>query len=66
MSYANSLPAIPGAKVSIGVIEVHELHDDIDLEKLYKEADKSLYRAKTRKHSHEGGLNCVEYKLMGM
>jgi len=58
--------AIPGVKVSIGVIEVQELHDEIDLEKLYKEADKSLYRAKTRKHSHEGGFNCVEYKLMGM
>jgi len=58
--------AIPGVKVSIGVIEVQELHDEIDLEKLYKEADKSLYRAKTRKHSREGGLNCVEYKLMGM
>jgi len=57
---------IPGAQVSIGVIEVHEPHDDIDLEKLYKEADKSLYRAKTRKHSRGDGLNCVEYKLMGM
>ena len=39
---------------------------DIELEKLYKEADKSLYRAKTRKHSHEDGLNCVAYKLMGV
>jgi diguanylate cyclase len=57
---------IPAVNVSIGVIEVPEHHDEIDLEKLYKEADKSLYRAKTRKHSREGGLNCVEYKLMGM
>jgi diguanylate cyclase (GGDEF)-like protein len=57
---------IPAVNVSIGVIEVQELHDDIDLEKLYKEVDKSLYSAKTRKHSREGGLNCVEYKLMGM
>jgi diguanylate cyclase (GGDEF)-like protein len=58
--------AIPAVNVSIGVIEVQELYDEIDLEKLYKEADKSLYCAKTRKHSREGGLNCVEYKLMGM
>jgi len=56
---------IPGAKVSIGVIEVHELHDDIDLEKLYKEADKSLYQAKTRKNSSDDGLNCVVQGLMG-
>ena len=56
---------IPAVKVSIGIIEVRGNHDDIDLEKLYKRADKSLYRAKTRKHSHEDDLNCVVYKLMG-
>ena len=56
---------IPQVKVSIGIIEIEELHDDIDLEKLYKEADKSLYRAKTRKHSHAEVLNCVAFKLMG-
>ena len=57
--------AIPEVKVSIGIIEVQGLHDDMDMEKLYKEADKSLYRAKTRKHSQVDGLNCVAYKLMG-
>jgi len=56
---------VPGAKVSIGVIEVHELHDDIDLEKLYKEADKSLYHAKTRKNTSDDGLNCVVQSSMG-
>jgi diguanylate cyclase (GGDEF)-like protein len=58
--------AVPGVKVSIGVIEVQGLTDEIDLEKLYKEADKSLYRAKTRKNSSEDCLNCVAYKLMGV
>jgi diguanylate cyclase (GGDEF)-like protein len=57
---------VPAVKVSIGIIEVRELPSDLDLEKLYKEADQSLYRAKTRKHSHEECLNCVAYKLMGM
>jgi diguanylate cyclase (GGDEF)-like protein len=56
---------IPQVKVSIGVIEISELHDAIDLEKLYKEADKSLYRAKTRKHLHTDCLNCVTNSLMG-
>ena len=56
----------PAVRVSIGVIEVRGTIDDIELEKLYKEADKSLYHAKTRKHSHEDGLNCVAYKLMGV
>ena len=55
---------VPAVKVSIGVIEVTGPYDDIDLEKLYKEADKSLYRAKTRKHSIDDGLNCVSQNLM--
>ncbi|MGB5276374.1 MAG: GGDEF domain-containing protein, partial [Gammaproteobacteria bacterium] len=57
---------IPQVKVSIGVIEVEGLSDDIDLDKLYKEADKSLYRAKTRKHTQTQCLNCVASKLMGV
>ena len=56
----------PGANVSIGVVEVQGAYDDIGLEDLYKEADKSLYRAKTRKHSHENSLNCVTSRLMGV
>ena len=58
--------SVPAVKVSIGVIEVQGTQDEIDLERLYKEADKSLYRAKTRKHSHEDSLNCVIYKMMGV
>jgi len=58
--------AVPGIKVSIGVIEVQGLNDELDLEKLYKEADKSLYRAKTRKNASGVGLNCVTCKLMGV
>jgi diguanylate cyclase (GGDEF)-like protein len=57
--------AIPGAKVSIGIIEVDGYRDDLDLEKLYKEADKSLYSAKTRKNSGNEGINCVVRRLMG-
>ena len=56
--------SIPGARVSIGVIEVQGAQDGIDLEKLYKEADKLLYRAKTRKQERLEGLNCVAYKLL--
>jgi diguanylate cyclase (GGDEF)-like protein len=56
---------VPSVNVSIGIIEVQGLYDDIDLEKLYKEADKSLYRAKTRKHTHTDGLNCVSHSLIG-
>jgi len=56
---------IPGVRVSIGVIEVQAMSDDIELENLYKEADKSLYQAKTRKNTHADGLNCVAYRAMG-
>ena len=45
--------------VSIGVIEVNGLRSEIELEALYKEADKSLYAAKARKHSNGDKLNCV-------
>lgn len=62
---AKASDEVPPVKVSIGVIEVKAAYDDIDLEKLYKEADKSLYQAKTRKHSHEDGLNCVAHTLLG-
>jgi diguanylate cyclase (GGDEF)-like protein len=55
---------IPGVKVSIGVIELPEYCDVIDLERLYKEADKSLYRAKARKTSVGGKLNCVKSSLL--
>jgi diguanylate cyclase (GGDEF)-like protein len=53
-----------GVNVSIGVIEVHGDPGEIDMEKLYKEADKSLYRAKTRKHSNGNKLNCVTDSLL--
>ncbi len=56
---------VPSVNVSIGIVEVKGLYDDINLERLYKEADKSLYRAKTRKHSHDDSLNCVAQSLMG-
>jgi len=58
--------AVPGVKVSIGVIEVQAMSDDIDLENLYKEADKSLYQAKTRKNTHADGLNCVVCRAIGV
>ena len=57
--------AIPGVNVSIGVIEVPADSDVTDLEYLYKEADKSLYAAKTRKHSNGDRLNCVTSQLLG-
>ena len=50
--------------VSIGVIEVHGDPGEIDMEKLYKEADKSLYTAKTRKHANANKLNCVTNSLL--
>ena len=56
---------VPGVKASIGVIEIQVFNDDINLENLYKEADKSLYRAKSRKNSREDGFNCVSHTLMG-
>jgi len=56
----------PGVNVSIGVIEVHGLRSEIDLEELYKEADKSLYKAKVRKHSNGDNLNCVTTALQGV
>jgi diguanylate cyclase (GGDEF)-like protein len=55
----------PAVNVSIGVIEVQGVHSEIDLEKLYREADKSLYTAKTRKHSNGNKLNCVTHSLPG-
>ena len=54
----------PGVNVSIGVIEIQGRHSEIELEKLYREADKSLYRAKTRKHTNGNQLNCVANSLM--
>ena len=54
----------PAVNVSIGVIEVQGVHSEIDLEKLYKQADKSLYQAKTRKHSNGNKLNCVTNSLL--
>ena len=54
-----------GVNVSIGVIEVHGDHGEIDMEKLYKEADKSLYTAKTRKHANSNKLNCATNSLLG-
>ena len=57
--------AIPGVNVSIGVIEVQDDGEVADLEYLYKEADKSLYAAKTRKHSNGDRLTCVTSQLLG-
>jgi diguanylate cyclase (GGDEF)-like protein len=57
---------VPAVKVSIGVIEVRRPYDDIDLQMFLKEADKSLYQAKTRKHSQGDGLNCVAHTLLGV
>ena len=54
----------PGVNVSIGVIEIQGRHSEIELEKLYREADKSLYRAKTRKHTNGNQLNCVANSLL--
>ncbi len=54
-----------GVNVSIGVIEVQGIRGEVDLEKLYKEADKSLYKAKVRKHSNGNKLNCVTSSLLG-
>ncbi len=51
-------------EVSIGVIKVTASASDVDLEKLYKAADKSLYLAKTRKHSNDSRLNCVAGSLL--
>ena len=56
---------VPAVNVSIGVIEVQGVHSAIDLEKLYKQADKSLYAAKTRKHANGNKLNCVINSLPG-
>ena len=55
----------PAVNVSIGVIEVLGVHSEIDLEKLYKQADKSLYAAKTHKHANGNKLNCVANSLLG-
>jgi len=52
-----------GVNVSIGIIEVQGVRGEIDLEEFYKEADKSLYTAKTRKHSNGNKLNCVVNSL---
>lgn len=57
---------IPAAQVSIGIIEVDGLDDNIDLESLYKEADKSLYAAKMRKGSNNNKLNCVTSALQAV
>jgi diguanylate cyclase (GGDEF)-like protein len=43
---------------SIGVIEVPD-SCETDLETLYKEADKALYLAKTRKHSNDAAANII-------
>ena len=43
---------------SIGVIEVPD-SCETDLDALYKEADKALYLAKTRKHSSDAAANIV-------
>lgn len=48
-----------GVNVSMGVIEVQGSHNDTNLEDLYKEVDKSLYVAKSRKHANGDNLNCV-------
>ena len=53
----------PGLNVSIGVVAVEGNLGDINLESLYKEADKSLYKAKARKHSTKESLNCVMSNL---
>ena len=53
----------PGLKVSIGVVAVEGNLGDISLESLYKEADKSLYKAKSRKRSTKESLNCVMTSL---
>jgi diguanylate cyclase (GGDEF)-like protein len=54
-----------GVNVSIGITEVQGARSEIDLEELYKEVDKSLYKAKARKHTNGSGMNCVTSYMLG-
>ena len=54
----------PRVNLSIGILEIRGPGSEIELEKLYKEADISLYKAKSRKYSIEDELNCVSSSIL--
>ena len=53
-----------GVEVSIGIVEVQGARSEINMESLYKHADKSLYAAKNRKRDTRENLNCVISPLL--